>query len=83
LKSLSAFVAILACAIGSGFSILAAKDERPAAQSPSEESPSKSGEKPNVTPNAEGFYGVAMIRVYDDAGNVIETHEHKGEFKEW
>jgi hypothetical protein len=20
--------------------------------------------------------------VYDDAGNVIETHEHKGEFKE-
>ena len=21
----------------------------------------------------------AMIRVYDDAGNVIETHEHKGE----
>jgi hypothetical protein len=24
----------------------------------------------------------AMIRVYDDAGNVIETHEHKGDFKE-
>jgi hypothetical protein len=24
-----------------------------------------------------------MIRVYDKAGNVIETHEHKGEFKEW
>jgi hypothetical protein len=24
----------------------------------------------------------AMIRVYDDAGNVIETHEHKGYFKE-
>ena len=23
-----------------------------------------------------------MIRVYDDAGNVIETHEHAGEFKE-
>jgi hypothetical protein len=23
-----------------------------------------------------------VIRVYDDAGNVIETHEHKGEFKE-
>ena len=22
-------------------------------------------------------------RVYDDAGNVIETHEHKGDFKEW
>ena len=25
----------------------------------------------------------AVIRVYDAAGNVIETHEHKGEFKEW
>jgi hypothetical protein len=25
----------------------------------------------------------AVIRVYDDAGNVIETHEHVGEFKEW
>jgi len=25
----------------------------------------------------------AVIRVYDEAGNVIETHEHKGGFKEW
>ena len=24
----------------------------------------------------------ALIRVYDGAGNVIETHEHKGDFKE-
>ncbi len=24
----------------------------------------------------------ALIRVYDDAGNVTETHEHKGDFKE-
>jgi len=24
----------------------------------------------------------AAIRVYDEAGNVIETHEHKGDFKE-
>ncbi|HEU0273192.1 MAG TPA: hypothetical protein VFQ83_01535 [Candidatus Udaeobacter sp.] len=24
----------------------------------------------------------AVIRVYDQAGNVIETHEHKGDFKE-
>jgi hypothetical protein len=23
-----------------------------------------------------------VIRVYDAAGNVIETHEHKGDFKE-
>jgi len=25
----------------------------------------------------------AMIRVYDESGNVIETHEHKGDFKKW
>jgi hypothetical protein len=25
----------------------------------------------------------AVIRVYDDAGDVIDTHEHKGELKEW
>ena len=25
----------------------------------------------------------AVIRVYDDAGNVIETHEHDGGFKAW
>ena len=25
----------------------------------------------------------AVIRVYDEAGSVIETHEHTGNFKEW
>jgi hypothetical protein len=25
----------------------------------------------------------AVIRVYDQAGNVIETHEHAGDFKDW
>jgi hypothetical protein len=25
----------------------------------------------------------AMIRVYDEAGNVFERHEHKDDFKEW
>ena len=25
----------------------------------------------------------AVIRVYDESGNVIETHEHKGDLKEW
>jgi len=24
----------------------------------------------------------AVIRIYDEAGNVIETHEHAGDFKE-
>jgi hypothetical protein len=25
----------------------------------------------------------AVIRVYDEAGNVIETYDHAGDFKEW
>jgi hypothetical protein len=25
----------------------------------------------------------AVIRVYDESGNVIEMHEHKGDFKGW
>ena len=25
----------------------------------------------------------AVIHVYDAAGNVIETHDHTGDFKEW
>jgi hypothetical protein len=42
--------------------------------------------EPNAVSNAIGyarFYSRshdAVIRVYDDAGNVIETHEHKGDF---
>jgi hypothetical protein len=25
----------------------------------------------------------AVIRVYHESRNVIETHQHKGDFKEW
>lgn len=25
----------------------------------------------------------AVIRVYDETGNVFETHEHVGDFREW
>ena len=44
---------------------------------------------PNAASNAIGYASQysrshdAVIRVYDDAGNVIETHEHAGDFKEW
>jgi hypothetical protein len=47
-----------------------------------------SGE-PNALSNAieyAKFYSRshdAVIRVYDEAGNVIATHEHKGDCKEW
>jgi hypothetical protein len=44
---------------------------------------------PNSASNAMGYakqYSrshCAVIRVYDASGNVIETHEHAGAFKEW
>ena len=44
--------------------------------------------EPNAASNAIGYAmhssrsHDAVIRVYDNAGNVIETHEHKGDFKE-
>ena len=44
---------------------------------------------PNAVTNATGYAmhdsrsADAVIRLYDEAGNVIETHEHKGDFKEW
>ena len=28
------------------------------------------------------YFTAAIMRVYDSAGNVIETHEHAGDFKE-
>jgi hypothetical protein len=45
--------------------------------------------EPNAISNAIGFAKFrsrshdAVIHVYDEAGNVIETHEHSGDFKEW
>jgi hypothetical protein len=44
--------------------------------------------EPNAIVNAIGYAQHrsrshdAVIRVYDEAGNVIETHEHKGDFKD-
>jgi hypothetical protein len=43
---------------------------------------------PNAVTNATGYAmhdsrsHDAVIRVYDKADNVVETHEHKGDFKE-
>jgi hypothetical protein len=45
--------------------------------------------EPNAISNAIGYAKFrsrshdAVIRVYVAAGNVIETREHAGEFKEW
>jgi hypothetical protein len=40
--------------------------------------------EPNAISNARLYSRShdAVIRVYDEAGIVIETHEHKGDFKE-
>ena len=37
---------------------------------------------PTLTPPQIASHPVRVIRVYDDADNVIETHEHTGDFKE-
>jgi len=29
------------------------------------------------------LHGSKIDRIYDEAGNVVETQEHKGDFKEW
>ena len=45
--------------------------------------------EPNAVANAIGYAmhrsraHPAVIRVYDEAGNVIETHQHEGDFKDW
>jgi hypothetical protein len=45
--------------------------------------------EPNAVSNAIGYAKHrsrshdAVIRVYDEAANVIETHKHSGDFKEW
>jgi hypothetical protein len=45
--------------------------------------------EPNAISNAIGYaqhrscLHDALIRVYGAAGNLIERHEHKGDFKEW
>jgi hypothetical protein len=45
--------------------------------------------EPNAVSNAIGYamhrsrLHDAVIRVCDEAGNVIETREHAGDFKEW
>jgi hypothetical protein len=44
--------------------------------------------EPNAVTNAIGYAKFrsrshcAVIRAYDDADNVIETHDHAGDFKE-
>ena len=44
--------------------------------------------EPDAISNAIGYAKFrsrsqdAVIRVYDEAGNLIETHEHEGDFKE-
>jgi hypothetical protein len=45
--------------------------------------------EPNAISNAIGYAEHrsrshhAVIRIYDALGNVIETHEHEGDVKEW
>jgi hypothetical protein len=37
----------------------------------------------SATPSFSAVSHDAVIRVYDETGNVIETQEHAGDFKDW
>jgi hypothetical protein len=37
----------------------------------------------NAVDYAKFYSRYAVIRIYDDAGNVIQTYEHAGDFKDW
>jgi hypothetical protein len=45
--------------------------------------------EPNAVSNAVGYAKFfshshnAVIRVFDEASNVIDTHDHVGDFKDW
>jgi tetratricopeptide repeat protein/SH3 domain-containing protein len=67
-------VEIVACALSCSFSILVADNERPAAESPSEQSSSRSGEKPSVTSDAEGFSPNGVI---DDPDGYVNLRKEK------
>jgi hypothetical protein len=40
-------------------------------------------ERNRVTPSFAAAHMTAVIHVYDAAGNVLETHEHIGDFKDF
>ena len=74
LRSLILAAGIVGCAISNGFSILAANNERLTAERQSEESSSNSGEKPDVTPDAEGFSPNGVI---DDPDGYVNLRKEK------
>jgi hypothetical protein len=41
----------------------------------------QSSHAPEPGDAANRFSALSLIRVYDEVGNVIETHDHKGDFK--
>jgi Bacterial SH3 domain len=67
---------MFACAISIGLLIRAATAEPIAAETPSEELPSKPGEEPDVTPDAENFHGVPDA-VIDDPDGYVNLRKDK------
>ena len=62
--------------LAGGWELAAAASRNPAAR------PNGNTLEMSVTRSLYSDPHAAVIRVYDDAGNVIQTHEHKGDFKE-
>jgi hypothetical protein len=80
MRSFLIFVAIVACALSCGFSILAANDEPLAAESPSEELSPSPGEKADESVPREflGFADVSEFRgVIDDPDGYVNLRKDK------
>jgi tetratricopeptide (TPR) repeat protein len=77
MRSFLTFVVSVACALSCGFSILLANDASLAAESPSEESSSKSGEKSDeaVASDGEGWNG--SNGVIDDPDGFVNLRKEK------
>jgi Bacterial SH3 domain/TPR repeat len=76
MRVLLIFVIIAACAVDCRSSNAAAEETSPAAETSPEQSWSKSGEKPEVTPDAEGFYGIPDA-VIDDPDGYVNLRKDK------
>src|SRR5215813_10727214 len=74
MRSFLTFVVSVACVLSCRFSILAANDKPLPAESPSEELSPKSGEKPSVTSDAEGFSPNGVI---DDPDGYVNLRKEK------
>lgn len=76
MRSIFTFVTMAVCAVSCSSFVFAADNGSPAVKQPSENSSPQASEKPDVTPDAEGFYGVPDA-VIDDPDGYVNLRKDK------